>query len=71
MILEAVLLAQLTGTLPRCQNPNIYSNVCEFWDTTTTTSAAPQPSCPDGYTLMSDLMMHPKCAKDIIEPLYK
>ena len=82
MILEAVLLAQLTGTMQECASDiavsgiKYYSTNCPLMQqmitgTNATSSAAPSPSCPDGYTLMADLMMHPKCAKDIIEPSYK
>lgn len=77
MILEAIFLVQLTGTMHECVGNSAtgikyYSTNCSLiGDGTTTNSAAPSPSCPDGYALMSDLMMHPKCARDIIEPIYK
>jgi hypothetical protein len=69
-----IVLAQTTGTMPQCSMSNVYSTDCPglgISNMTVTSSAQQQPSCPEGYTLMADLMMKPKCAKDTIEPIYK
>lgn len=34
-----------------------------------TTVVLEGPVCPPGYELLADLSMHPKCAKDIVEPI--
>lgn len=76
MLLETIFLAQVFGCMAPGNPDHCYISGHQnpptlVGDGTATTTSAPLPTCPDGYTLMSDLTMHPKCAKDIIEPSYK
>ena len=56
-----------------CPGTNIYSNECAILGSgtvTITSNAQTKPLCPEGYTLMADLTMHPKCVKgEIIDPV--
>lgn len=70
MLTTALVVVQLTGTFIQCPNaPNIYGTArgCE----TVTSSEAPQPTCPDGYELVADGLMRPKCAKELIDPTFR
>lgn len=82
MILEAVLLAQLTGTMRECATDATSTSGIKYYSTDCpaigglsitngTTGITAGPTCPDGYTLMADVMMQPKCARDIIDPVFK
>lgn len=64
-----MVTAQLTGTFHLCSDGKTYGTGAGCAEMTTTSSSTPEPKCPDGYQLVSDLMMHPKCARDVIDPI--
>ena len=69
MIATALVTAQFTGVLHLCSDGKTYGNSVECAETVTTSSATPMPECPNGYQLVADLTMHPKCARDVIDPI--
>lgn len=72
MVLEAVLLAQLVGTMQECTSPNgmkYYSTTamgCE-WPMTSTTTTMSLAKCEDGWTMILALSGY-KCARELKDP---
>ena len=60
-------------SLPQFQKLFPNNNECAILGSgtvTITSNAQTKPLCPEGYTLMADLTMHPKCVKgEIIDPV--
>jgi hypothetical protein len=66
MLLTSIILAQLTTTIPQCPGTNFYSTNCQLLAApgiVTSNAMAEPPHCLEGYVLMADTMMHPKCVK--------
>ena len=58
------------GTV-RCNVATIQGSMTGALPVSGVFNSAASANCPDGYTLLADRDGKPKCAKDVIDPVYK
>lgn len=69
-LLTSIVLAQTTSwTLHLCPDGKTYGNDLGCSAITSTVNSTVTPKCPDGYQLVADLAMQPKCARELIDPV--